>query len=71
MKKVFFIAVICLLSSISVFSQSKRTWEKTKSLNSITAYEDFLKKYPVGEFTNEAEKKLTKLILGLPNRLKT
>jgi outer membrane protein assembly factor BamD (BamD/ComL family) len=61
MKKILFILTICLFCSISVFSQSKRTWEKTQSLNSITAYEDFLKKYPVCEYSELAKQSIEQL----------
>jgi outer membrane protein assembly factor BamD (BamD/ComL family) len=61
MKKIFFIGVVFLISSFSVFSQSKKKWEKTQSLNSITAYEDFLKKYPESVYAELAKQSLEQL----------
>lgn len=61
MKKILFILTICLLCSISAFSQSKKKWEKAQSLNSIAAYEDFIMKYPSGEYTELAKQELEKL----------
>ncbi len=58
MKKILFIGVICLFCSISVFSQSKKKWEKTQSLNSISAYQDFINKYPDGQYTDLAKQQL-------------
>ena len=52
---------MCLLCSISVFSQSKKKWEQTQSLNSITAYEEFIKKYPDGKYTELARQGLEQL----------
>jgi hypothetical protein len=61
MKKNLFILTICIVCSISVFSQSKKKWEQTQSLNSITAYEDFIKKYPAGTYTIYAKQGLEQL----------
>jgi hypothetical protein len=62
MKKKLFIGAICLICSISVFSQSKKTWEQTISLNSISAYQDFINKYPDGKYTNLAKFRLTLMV---------
>jgi outer membrane protein assembly factor BamD (BamD/ComL family) len=61
MKKILIIGAICLFCSISVFSQSKKKWEKIQSLNSITAYEDFLKKYPYGGYAKLAKQGIEQL----------
>jgi hypothetical protein len=61
MKKILFIWTICLICSISVFSQSKKKWEQTQSLNSIVAYQDFIAKYPDGKYTDLAKQQLTQL----------
>jgi outer membrane protein assembly factor BamD (BamD/ComL family) len=58
MKRIVFIGVISLLCSISALSQSKRKWEKTQAQNSITVYEDFIKKYPDGNYTSLATQQL-------------
>lgn len=60
MKKIFLYFVF-LLCTVSVFGQSKKTWEKTKSINSISAYEDFIKKYPNGKFTPFAKLRIDSL----------
>ncbi len=61
MKKILFIGVIFLLFTLSVFSQSKRTWEKTEVLNTTAAYEEFITQYPAGKYTELAKKKLSDL----------
>jgi hypothetical protein len=61
MKKILFIGVICLLCTISTFSQSRKKWEQTKSLNSISIYQDFINKYPGGKYTEEAKNNLANL----------
>jgi outer membrane protein assembly factor BamD (BamD/ComL family) len=63
MKKILYVGVICILCSISALSQSKKKWEQTQTLNSISAYEDFIVKYPKGKFIEEAKLKLAKLEL--------
>jgi hypothetical protein len=61
MKKILFVVLICLLCSTTILSQSKKTWESTQSLNSVSAYEDFLKKYPKGEYSEKAKLNLQEL----------
>jgi hypothetical protein len=61
MKKILFIGVISLMCLSSVFSQSKRKWENTQTQNSISAYQDFINKFPDGKYTEEAKKKLANL----------
>ena len=61
MKRILFILTICLVCSISVFSQSNKKWEKTQTLNSIEGYQEFLLKYPNGEYTELAKQKLNVL----------
>jgi outer membrane protein assembly factor BamD (BamD/ComL family) len=61
MKKILFIVAICLICLNSVFSQSKKTWEKTQSLNSVSAYVDFIIKYPDGKYTELARQGLEEL----------
>ena len=56
MKKILFIISICLYCSFLAFSQSKKTWEKTVTLNTISGYESFIKEYPEGKFTELAKK---------------
>jgi len=59
MKKIFIL--IFIVCTVSGFSQSKKTWEKTKSINTISAYEDFIKKYPNGNYTLIAKESLLEL----------
>lgn len=61
MNKFLFVAAICFICSISVYSQSKKKWEQTQSFNSIDAYQNFIVKYPDGKFTEEARFKLAQL----------
>jgi len=56
MKNILFVLSICLCCSFSVFSQSKKTWEKTLTLNTISGYENFIKEYPEGKYTELAKK---------------
>jgi outer membrane protein assembly factor BamD (BamD/ComL family) len=56
MKKILFVFTICLFCSFSVFCQSKKTWEKTVTLNTISGYENFIKEYPDGKYTELAKK---------------
>lgn len=52
---------ICLVCFNPVFSQSKKAWEKTQTLNSISAYQEFLNKYPDGKYTELAIQQIAKL----------
>ncbi|HEY5590141.1 MAG TPA: hypothetical protein VIK55_03900 [Paludibacter sp.] len=61
MKKILAIGVFLLLCAISGFGQSKGTWEKTQSQKTITAYEEFLKKYPESKYKELAQKQLADL----------
>lgn len=61
MKKILIIGAICLVCFNPVFSQSKKAWEKAQSLNSISAYQDYLSKYPDGKFTELAIQQITRL----------
>jgi len=45
---------LCFLVFISCSGENK-DWKNAESENSITAYEDFLKQYPQGEFADEAQ----------------
>jgi uncharacterized protein YlxP (DUF503 family) len=49
--------LLCLLVSISC-SGEKKDWKNAQSENSITAYEDYLKQYPQGEFADEARSQI-------------
>jgi len=43
------------------FQPIEKKWEQTQSLNSITAYQDFINKYPDGKYTDLAKQQLTQL----------
>ena len=61
MKKVLFMGIVCFFCTITVFGQSKKTWEKTQASNSISVYQDFLNKYPDGKYTELAKQQLSLL----------
>ena len=45
-------------NSDNVSINEKREWEKAKKINTIASYKTYLKKYPYGAFTTEAEEKI-------------
>jgi len=57
MKKIFIIHFFILIILFAC-SGAKESWDKTKSLNSITAYEEYLKEYPNSEYSNSAREQL-------------
>ena len=69
-KKILFVGVIFLLITISVFSQSKKEWEKTQSLNSIAGYEDFIRKYPGSKYTAKVIIKLDSIDWAIADSVK-
>jgi formylglycine-generating enzyme len=71
MCRVILIGTIYLLLSTMSFGQSKRTWEKTKSTNSITGYENFIIKYPEGKYTALAKQNLDSLAFSLAKQENT
>lgn len=48
---------LCFLVLISCSGENK-DWKNAESENSITAYEEFLKQYPQGEFADEAQSQI-------------
>ena len=50
-------AVLCL----SGCSRQQSDWEKTRAANTTDSYEQFLKKYPSGEFTAQAQARVKEL----------
>ena len=50
-----------LLLSVSACSRQQSDWEKTRAANTTDAYEQFLKKYPSGEFSKQAEARVKEL----------
>src|SRR5258708_19151575 len=52
---------LALLLVISACSRQQSDWEKTRASNTTDAYELFLKKYPSGEFTAQAQARVKEL----------
>lgn len=57
------ILVLCMTFCLGLAgcSRQQSDWEKTRTSNSTDAYELFLKKYPSGEFTAQAQARLKEL----------
>jgi cell division protein FtsN len=52
---------IALLLSIAGCNRQQSDWEKTRAANTPDSYEQFIKKYPSGEFTAQAQARLKEL----------
>jgi cell division septation protein DedD len=52
---------LAAMLSVSGCSRQQSDWEKTRASNTTDAYESFLKKYPSGEFTAQAQARLKEL----------
>jgi cell division protein FtsN len=52
---------IALLLGIAGCSRQQSDWEKTRAANTTDSYEQFIKKYPNGEFTAQAEARVKEL----------
>jgi cell division protein FtsN len=50
-----------VLLSLAGCSRQQSDWEKTRAANTTEAYESFLKKYPSGEFTAQAQARVKEL----------
>jgi cell division protein FtsN len=59
--KVFLVLCMTLAVGLAGCSRQQSDWEKTRTSNSTDAYELFLKKYPSGEFTAQAQARLKEL----------
>src|ERR1700688_5245835 len=59
--KAVFGVCLTLLLGIGGCSRQQSDWEKTRAANTTDAYEQFLKKYPSGEFTAQAEARVKEL----------
>jgi cell division protein FtsN len=59
--KVFLVLCLTLVLGVAGCSRQQSDWEKTRTSNSTDAYELFLKKYPSGEFTAQAQARLKEL----------
>jgi len=61
MNKAVLTVCFALLLGISGCSRQQSDWEKTRAANTTDAYEQFLKKYPSGEFTAQAQARVKEL----------
>jgi cell division protein FtsN len=61
MHKVVLTLGLSLMLLVSACSRQQSDWEKTRAANTSDAYELFLKKYPSGEFTSQAQARLKEL----------
>jgi len=56
------LAVCCAVAlGICGCSRQQSDWEKTRAANTTESYEQFLKKYPAGEFTAQAQARVKEL----------
>lgn len=61
-RKQLVLAFCCALSlALAGCSRQQSDWQKTRESNTAEAYEQFLKKYPSGEFTAQAQARLKDL----------
>ena len=60
-KKVFLVLSLTAALALSGCSRQQSDWEKTRAANTTDAYELFLKKYPSGEFTAQAQARVKEL----------
>jgi cell division protein FtsN len=61
MYKLVSILGLVLALSVAACSRQQSDWEKTRAANTTDAYEQFLKKYPGGEFTAQAQARAREL----------
>jgi cell division protein FtsN len=59
--KVILVLSLTAALAISGCSRQQSDWEKTRTANTTDAYELFLKKYPTGEFTAQAQARVKEL----------
>jgi cell division protein FtsN len=60
-KQAFLVLSITFALALSACSRQQSDWEKTRAANTTDAYELFLKKYPSGEFTAQAQARAKEL----------
>lgn len=61
MKQAFLVLSLVAVLAMSGCSRQQSDWEKTRTANTTDAYESFVKKYPSGEFTSQAQARLKEL----------
>jgi cell division protein FtsN len=59
--KMFLVLSLTALLGVSGCSRQQSDWQKTRGANTAEAYEVFVKKYPSGEFTAQAQARLKEL----------
>jgi cell division protein FtsN len=60
-EKVLPVLILAAALGVSGCSRQQSDWEKTRTTNTTDAYELFLKKYPNGEFTAQAQARVKEL----------
>src|SRR3984957_9450296 len=60
-KQAFLVLSLTAALALSGCSRQQSDWEKTRAANTTDAYELFLKKYPKGEFTAQAQARVKEL----------
>lgn len=55
------VAVAVLAMALAACSRQQSDWQKTRETNTADGYEQFLKKYPSGEFTAQAQARVKEL----------
>ena len=60
-KQAFLVLSLTFALALSGCSRQQSDWEKTRTANTTDAYELFLKKYPSGEFTAQAQARVKEL----------
>ena len=58
--KIYFIAFVLLVVVLGCATTTS-VWHKTQELNTIQAYQEFLRKYPQSEFTEDANRRIENL----------
>jgi cell division septation protein DedD len=61
MNKACLVVCLTVLLAISGCSRQQSDWEKTRAANTADAYEQFLKRYPNGEFSAQAQARVKEL----------
>ncbi len=61
MNKMLVGVCLALLLGLAGCSRQQSDWEKTRAANTTDSYEQFLKKYPSGEFTAQAQARVKEL----------
>ena len=59
--RIVFACGCALLIALAACSRQQSDWQKTREANTPEAFEQFLKKYPSGEFTAQAQSQLKQL----------